>query len=230
MTKKFTLILLLTFFSLAQNAYLPFEIKKITPEKSRDFSIDKGVWITSLKKGSLLESNGLKIYDIILTFNGQEVTSGLDIQRYLDKSKVGDKVVLGILRKNKRIDITTLLEEKSSNEVVNLENLPQDKVEHSSLLDIFKKMDHSINQIKKRYSLSPNTKKQSSFFSTTNFTSTKLIMDGEHQIEFSNNNGKKRVTVKDMNHKLLFQGDVNTDGEIKKVPKNFRQKVVNIIK
>jgi serine protease Do len=63
-------------------------------------------------KNSPADRAGLKEKDIILEINGAKLTSAFTLQEFLDNSKIGQKVMLKILRKGREIALFAALEEK----------------------------------------------------------------------------------------------------------------------
>ena len=231
---KFITLLVLIFSAFAQDAYLAFEIKKITPEQAYQLSIDSGVLITKIKKDSSLQKSGINVYDIILKFEDKEVKSASDIQRHLNKSQVGQVVSLEIFRKGKRLIKKVTLEKLPDSELVSTEEIPSEKRGfNSSSSDLFKAMEDSLNELRKKSKFpTPNRNLNfHSFNNQSNFSGTQVIVDNDHYIKLTNDNGKKSILIKEQNKgSIIFKGQVNTDDDIKKIPESVRNKVKNLLK
>lgn len=63
--------------------------------------------------GSSAEKAGLKEHDIILTANGKQITEKETLEDVLEDCKIGEELVLGILRKGKNLNFKVKLEERS---------------------------------------------------------------------------------------------------------------------
>jgi serine protease Do len=57
-----------------------------------------GVCVYSVTQGSSAEMMGIQIGDIIIDFNGEEVTNGTQLSDDINKSKVGEEVTVTIVR------------------------------------------------------------------------------------------------------------------------------------
>jgi serine protease Do len=62
--------------------------------------------------GSTADTAGLMEHDIILTTNGKDVTNKQTLEDHLSECTVGDKVKLGIMRKNQMLEVEVLLEDR----------------------------------------------------------------------------------------------------------------------
>lgn len=63
--------------------------------------------------GSPAEKSGLKEWDIILTYNGKNITTDQSLQDYLGESEAGDKVVFTVRRAGKILKLTATLTERT---------------------------------------------------------------------------------------------------------------------
>lgn len=72
-----------------------------------------GVYIYSVNEGSGAESAGLKSGDLILTIDGNAVSTTDDITKVLDQKSVGDSVTLTIDRSGKQGTVTIVLQQAS---------------------------------------------------------------------------------------------------------------------
>ena len=79
--------------------------------KENKLPASEGVLVLEVSEFSPAEKAGLKIYDIITTFDGQKVTSVNDINDIKAKKNAGDTVKVGILRDGKEKTIELTLEE-----------------------------------------------------------------------------------------------------------------------
>ena len=79
-------------------------------------SSSEGVIITDVEKYSSGAKSGLQIGDVILRVNNRKINSAKDIIRVIDEGlfKVGDKMILNVLRENKAMEIELILEEPKS--------------------------------------------------------------------------------------------------------------------
>ncbi|MEW6087216.1 MAG: Do family serine endopeptidase [bacterium] len=75
---------------------------------------EKGVLVTGIVPSSPAEKAGIKKGDIILKLNGIDIESANDIVEKVQNKRVGDKVVLEVLRDEKTSNIEIILEEKTA--------------------------------------------------------------------------------------------------------------------
>lgn len=80
--------------------------------KRNNLPTNKGVLIVQVYPGTSASNAGLKSYDIIIKFDGYDISSVQEITKYLRKHNVGDKVKVEIYRDNKKIEIEVTLMEK----------------------------------------------------------------------------------------------------------------------
>lgn len=73
---------------------------------------NKGVLVIQIYPGTSASYAGLKPYDIIIKFDGYEISSVQEITKFLRKHNIGDKVKLEIYRDNKKMEIEVILMEK----------------------------------------------------------------------------------------------------------------------
>jgi len=72
----------------------------------------QGALVAEIIAGTPASKAGIKPGDLILEINGSSVSNATDLTERIGKMKVGDKVVLKILREKKTINITVILDEK----------------------------------------------------------------------------------------------------------------------
>lgn len=82
--------------------------------KRNNLPTNKGVLVVSVYPGTSASNAGLKTYDIITKFDGNDVTSVQEITKYLRQHNVGDKVKIEIYRDNKKMELEIILMEKPS--------------------------------------------------------------------------------------------------------------------
>ena len=85
---------------------LPVDYGALIPE------IPEGYGGTVITPGSPADKAGIKEKDIILEVNGERITKENDLQDVIRRYKIGDEIILKILRQGKEIAIKVILEEK----------------------------------------------------------------------------------------------------------------------
>jgi serine protease Do len=84
-------------------------------------SVDDGALVSNgdngepaITAGSPASKAGIKVKDIILQINGEKITLNNSLSTIIQKYKVGDTILLHILRSGKEIDVNLVLGERSS--------------------------------------------------------------------------------------------------------------------
>jgi serine protease Do len=96
-----------------EHPFLGIQMTSITPEikaqlKSQynfDISTDKGVLVLNVLPNSPAAKAGLKQGDVISTIEEQEVSLPQDVQKIVEKSKVGATVKLALVRQNQNVNL-----------------------------------------------------------------------------------------------------------------------------
>jgi S1-C subfamily serine protease len=68
----------------------------------------------AVTSGSAAEKAGIKDKDIILSINGEKITTDNSMAKIIQKYNAGDKIILHILRDGKEQDVDVTLGERSS--------------------------------------------------------------------------------------------------------------------
>lgn len=94
-----------------KRGWLGVRIQDVSAEHARSFDLDKptGVLVSSVDKGTPAERAGLKIGDIILKFNGKEISSSAELVRAVSDSAAGSKVKLELWRDKAAKELTVVL-------------------------------------------------------------------------------------------------------------------------
>lgn len=84
----------------------------ITPEARESFNLSEktqGVIVTDLVDDGPAEKGGIKVYDVITAFNGQEITRSIDLQNAVGDSPIGKKVPVNVIREGKRQELKVVV-------------------------------------------------------------------------------------------------------------------------
>lgn len=93
--------------SLADLEQIPAQYLQDLPEK-----ITKGTMVTNIDANSAASKAGLKVQDVIVSFNGKDIEGASDLRKILyTELKVGEKVKIGVYRDGKTETITVSLTE-----------------------------------------------------------------------------------------------------------------------
>ena len=75
-----------------------------------------GVYVSAVTDGSAADKAGLKVGDMIVSFNDKEISEGSELTAAVSKLKAGTKVQIKIERDGKEQTIEATLGEKDSDE------------------------------------------------------------------------------------------------------------------
>ena len=86
--------------------WLGVSIQEVTPELAKSFDLKekKGALVSQLVSGSPAEKAGIEQGDIILEFDGKEVSNSQDLPRIVASTPVGKTVTIKLLRNGKVLD------------------------------------------------------------------------------------------------------------------------------
>lgn len=82
--------------------------KEVVPYLDRNISFNKGIYVDKIIKNGPASKTELKEGDIIISIDGQQLSTMNDLREYIYKKKPNDKVVLKVSRGRieKSIEIT----------------------------------------------------------------------------------------------------------------------------
>jgi serine protease Do len=86
---------------------LDISVQQMTSELAEALSFNEsyGVLVVNVQEGGVGDKAGLKLRDLILEFNGKKITNSRKLQLMVAECNIGDKIILTILRENKRISL-----------------------------------------------------------------------------------------------------------------------------
>ncbi len=97
-------------------------IQEVTLDLAESFGLSKatGALISSVEKGGAADKAGIQVSDVILQFDGNTVTSSVDLPRIVGATRPGSKVTVQLWRKGESHDIKLTVAE-----------MPNDRAEQS---------------------------------------------------------------------------------------------------
>ncbi len=98
-----------------QHPFLGINGVSVTPEiaQEKGLAVSKGAMVGDVLPGTPADKAGIRPGDIIISFDGKEISSMDDLIIETRKHKVGEKVKLGVLREGKEITVEVILGEKT---------------------------------------------------------------------------------------------------------------------
>ena len=95
--------------------------------ETMDLESRKGTIVSDIVEGSPAEKSGLESGDVIVAFEGKEITNGAALKNLVSSASPGQKITLTISREGKVQDINVVLEERSGAEMVSSSSNDFDK-------------------------------------------------------------------------------------------------------
>ena len=90
--------------------------------ETMDLKSRKGTIISDIVEGSPAYKSGLESGDVIIGFEGKEITNGAALKNLVSSTSPGQKISLQILRDGKEREIKVVLEERSGSETSSIVN------------------------------------------------------------------------------------------------------------
>jgi serine protease Do len=90
-----------------ERGWLGVSVQDLTPEitESLKIGVNKGAVINDIVKGSPADKAGLKRSDVIVSFQGKEVTDGSGLRNFAAIASIGQDVKMTIIRDGKKQDV-----------------------------------------------------------------------------------------------------------------------------
>ncbi len=96
--------------------WLGVSIQNVTPElaKAMDLNVSKGVIVSKVQKDSPAEKAGLKEEDVIVQFNGKDLSNSVELSTWVASRSPESNIDLKVLRDGKPMNVTVKLGELTS--------------------------------------------------------------------------------------------------------------------
>lgn len=143
-----------------RRGWLGVRIQTVTPEISKSLGLKtpKGALVSSVTKDGPAAKAGLHVGDVILKFNGKDVTEMHKLPRYVAETKIGNKSTVTVLRKGKTKTITVKIGELEADadedKKTNFKTKADDGEEIKPLSIHVSKLSKSL---RKKYNIKKNT-------------------------------------------------------------------------
>ncbi|MEO8382279.1 MAG: PDZ domain-containing protein [Acidobacteriota bacterium] len=107
-------------------AYIGVSLTNLSPELREYFGAPKenGVMVESVQKDSPAEKAGIRVGDIVLGVDGDDVASSADLRHALQEKKEGDSVRIEVLRGRARQTLVAAVKERGAPRLLQLDELP----------------------------------------------------------------------------------------------------------
>lgn len=91
----------------------------------------KGIYVAKVNENSAAEAAGIKDGDVIISIDGETVNTSNELQEKVGKKSPGDKVLVGIMRKGNKLEVTATLKSKEGKTTL----VKTEKTESNKILD-----------------------------------------------------------------------------------------------
>ena len=101
-------------FGEVKRGLLGVSIQSLTPDLAKAFDTERdyGVVISMIYPESAAERAGLEVGDIVLTINNKPTKNVADMRNFIGLLRAGSKIMLEVLRGNRIIEVTAVIEER----------------------------------------------------------------------------------------------------------------------
>jgi len=89
-----------------------YELVTITEKMSKWYDIPVGVYVGGVFPGGPADNAGMYPKDVIVAIAGKNISSFKELKKVLREHKVGDKITVTVVRRNKKIQLEIVLAEK----------------------------------------------------------------------------------------------------------------------
>lgn len=93
---------------------LGIQIREIDSTTAKKYDLTEGIYVSSVDEFSPAEKSGLKIGDIIVKCDGKSVKTFKELKEIKETKNVGDTINIEVVRDNKNISVSVVLEEKKN--------------------------------------------------------------------------------------------------------------------
>ncbi len=95
--------------------YIGITGRDLDSETAKRNNLPEGIYIVSIEEFSAAEKAGMKIGDVVTSFDGKDVKTVNELNEIKNSHKIGDSVEIKIVRDGNEKELTIVLEENSTN-------------------------------------------------------------------------------------------------------------------
>ena len=220
-----------------KTGFLGVKTEQLSEALAAQLNIKHGIVIQEVVEGTPAAKAGLKKFDVIKSIDGKGLDHNIELVEAVQKKKEGDKVSLEIVRagKTQKMDIVLGGAPKAMKDVPDFEDdgfpaIPKDMLKGNpnakQIQDMIKRIQKDMKKMQGRLQIMPpaaggNLRMQI----RGGFNSSITMNDGEHNITVKTNDKGKTAKVTDKEGNVIYEGPINTDEEMKRVPADVRAKL-----
>ncbi len=106
-----------TQFFVGEGSYLGVYLEEVSPERAKELNLaeERGAIVMKVVEGSPADTSGLKMNDVIVSFNGRRVDSVREMQRMLGETPAGRDVSIEVIRGGGHQTISATLNKRADN-------------------------------------------------------------------------------------------------------------------
>lgn len=192
-----------------------------------DLPADRGLLVTKVVEESPAAKAGLKQHDILLGFNGRDVTSPLEFTDMVDSTGAGKRVTLTILRRGTRQQVHVVLDKRPAGDGGNDQGVaPGGKLPDIAGLPLAIQQQAAAAMAQAMANGGSGGSVQIRT-SVTNGTaqSTAISSDDEGTVEIRVLGDRKTVSIRDAAGKEVHAGPLAKEDDFQRIPEAWRGKV-----
>ncbi len=203
------------------------------------FSVDAGILVTEITPGGSAEKAGLKVNDLLLGLDREELGSMVDLKKLVASRKAGEVLQVELIRKGEKLQLDI---EVGEIEVPQLRRnqRPGAVVGPRELEELMKEL-----MADRRGLLNRNPLFNDPFFNrgfqglrleldgsdlgALQSNSSRTMFDGQGSMSLVEKDGKKELKLMDQNGETLFEGPYNSEEDKAALPERYRERVENFL-
>lgn len=207
-------------------AYLGVQLKAVDASLATQLGLDPdegALVIHVVDKGPAATT--LKEHDVLLEVDGAKVSSPDALVKVVRNHRKGDQITLKILRAGKPADVTITLDERPMPDLEDVGRV---------IKTIEQKIDQKVDQGTpsprrlKRIIIRDSDDNKTTTGLTTTHCEAMVIKTDDDVITVTRTDGHRNARVETSDGKVLFDGPINTDDEMKRLPPGVRQHIENL--
>jgi len=105
-------------------------IQTVTPELAQSFGMKeaKGALVGDVVSGGPAEKAGIKIGDVIISFDGKNVKTSNDLPRLVAETPVGKSIPIALIREGKEVQVSVKVEEMTEEKIAAQSSAPEESL------------------------------------------------------------------------------------------------------
>lgn len=129
-----------------QRAQLGVKIQAMNEALARSFGLErpKGALVVEVSPGSPADRAGIKVGDVVVSFNDQDVVTFSDLPRLVAFSPVGTKSKVGLLRRGKKVEVFVTLTKFGETATAEASPTPSEPPKKESLSEARRKAEERL--------------------------------------------------------------------------------------